>query len=147
MFVFRNICRTLFSWNTRFEIRLFASLPTSSLTSIFISFVLILFSWKTLWNTKRSIKLNMNKYIVTEEHSQCTLCLKYCQCWFNIINQTTRKLHYCWKYWWWQVFLSTSKSIIFWIELFLLFYKTKFLTFWWISINLLITFLFSSHQC
>ena len=30
MFVFRKIWRALFSWNTRFEVRLFALLPTQS---------------------------------------------------------------------------------------------------------------------
>ena len=39
MYVFRKICRSLFSWNTRFEIRLFDLLPTIySFLPFFFSF-------------------------------------------------------------------------------------------------------------
>ena len=45
MFVFRKICRALFSWNTRFQIRPFALLPTIS--SLFCKiFIHPLAEWK-----------------------------------------------------------------------------------------------------
>ena len=47
MFVFRKIWRALFSWNTDFEIRPFALLPTIvSLDLSYLGYFLILFSWK-----------------------------------------------------------------------------------------------------
>ena len=55
MFVFRKICRALFSWNTRFQIRPFTLLPTIS--SLFCKiFIHPLAEWKKKTNKTKNKK-------------------------------------------------------------------------------------------
>ena len=104
MFNFQKICRALFSWNTRFEIRLFALLPTTTRKKVsknrfffwchFLVFVLNTEICGVNLRIQSKVKYGPDKTMIWTLFTQCCDAIKQRlvdRLTFQIVLQITRR--------------------------------------------------------